>query len=84
LRPITLSAVIILGHISLKIFDLVSAMTGPGPAYSTDVPAYFMFETTFKGNHFSQGAAIAILLLLMVAVLVIPYLMHSRRVEAGQ
>jgi glucose/mannose transport system permease protein len=84
LQPITLSAVIILGHISLKIFDLVSAMTGPGPAFSTDVPAYFMFDTTFRGNHFSQGAAIAIVLLVVVAVLVIPYLVYTRRMEVEQ
>ncbi len=84
LQPITLSAVIILGHISLKIFDLVSAMTGPGPAFSTDVPAYFMFDTTFRGNHFAQGAAIAIVLLIVVAMLVIPYLVYTRRMEVEQ
>jgi len=81
LQPITLSAVIILGHISLKIFDLVSAMTGPGPAFASDVPAYFMFDTTFRGNFFSQGASIAIVLLTLVAVLVVPYLVYSRRTE---
>lgn len=81
LNPITLSAVIILGHISLKIFDLTSAMTGPGPGFIDDVPAYFMFDTTFRGNHFSQGAAIAIVLLLSVSVLVIPYLIYSVKTE---
>ncbi len=82
LQPITLSAVIILGHISLKIYDLVVAMTGPGPGFATDVPAYFMWETTFEGNHFARGASIAIVLLLMVAVLIVPYLVHSMRAEA--
>jgi glucose/mannose transport system permease protein len=74
LRPITLSAVIILGHISLKIYDLVVAMTGPGIGFSTDVPAYFMWETTFEGNRFARGASIATILLVMVAVLIVPYL----------
>jgi glucose/mannose transport system permease protein len=81
MRPITLSAVIILGHISLKIFDLVSAMTGPGPGFATDVPAYYMFDTVFRGNHFARGAAIAIILLISVAVLVVPYLINSIRTE---
>jgi glucose/mannose transport system permease protein len=81
LRPITLSAVIILGHMSLKIFDLVVSMTGPGPAFATDVPAFFMFDTTFRGNNFAQGAAIAIMLLIMVAVLVVPYLVYTNRTE---
>ncbi|MEI8132978.1 MAG: sugar ABC transporter permease [Leptolinea sp.] len=81
LRPITLSAVIILGHISLKIFDLVVSMTGPGVGFSTDVPAFFMFDTTFRGNQFSQGAAIAVVLLLMVALLVVPYLINGTKSE---
>lgn len=81
LRPITLSAVIILGHISLKIFDLVVSMTGPGTGFSTDVPAFFMYDTTFRGNQFSQGSAIAMVILVAVAVLVVPYLISGTRSE---
>ncbi len=81
LRPITLGAIIVLGHISLKIFDLVFAMTGSGVGFSCDVPALFMYDTTFRGNYFSQGAGIAIILLISVAVLIIPYLRYSLRVE---
>ncbi len=81
LYPITLGAIIILGHISLKIFDLVVAMTGPGPGFSSDVPAFFMFDTTFRGNNFAQGAGIATILLIMVALLIVPYLIFSLRVE---
>ena len=81
IRPVTLSALIILGHISLKIFDLVVSMTGPGPAFATDVPAFYMWDTTFRGNNFAQGAAIAMLLLFVVALLIIPYLVSSTRSE---
>ena len=81
LQPITLSALIILGHISLKIFDLVYSMTGSGPAFVTDMPGIFMFETTFRGNHYAQGAAISIVMLLMIAVVIIPYLIYSFRRE---
>lgn len=79
LRPVTVSAAIVLGHISLKIFDLVFAMTGSGPAFSTDVPGVFMFETTFRGNRFAEGAAIAVIMLVMVAVVVVPYLIYGAR-----
>ena len=82
LRPITFGAIIILGHISLKIFDLIVAMTGSGPAFSSDVPAFFMYDTTFRGNHFAQGASIAIILLLLVSLLIIPYLITTFRKEA--
>jgi len=81
LHPITLGAMIILGHISLKIFDLVVAMTGPGPGFSSDVPAFFMFDTTFRGNNFAQGAGIAVILLVMVAILIVPYLVYNLRTE---
>jgi glucose/mannose transport system permease protein len=81
LNPVTLSAVIILGHISLKIFDLISSMTGPGAGFSTDVPAYYMFDTVFRGNHFARGASIATLILIMVSILVVPYLIYNARTE---
>jgi glucose/mannose transport system permease protein len=82
LRPITLGAVVILGHIALKIFDLIVAMTGPGIGFSSDVPAYFMWDTTFQSNRFAQGASIATILLVMVGILIVPYLAYSLRREA--
>ncbi|APT72229.1 sugar ABC transporter permease [Thermosipho affectus] len=81
LTPITLSAFIILGHISLKIFDLVFAMTGSGPNFVTDVPAIYMFELTFRSNRYALGSAIAIIMLLFVAVVIIPYLVTNLRGE---
>lgn len=82
LQPITLGAVIILGHISLKIFDLVVSMTGRGVAFSTDVPALFMFDITFQAQAYAVGAAVATILLLSVAVLIVPYLLYNVRTEA--
>jgi glucose/mannose transport system permease protein len=80
LQPITLSAMIVLGHISLKIFDLIFVMTGPD--YSpTDVPGIRMFITAFRGNEFAKGAAIAIVMLIMVAAVIIPYLVNTLRTE---
>jgi glucose/mannose transport system permease protein len=79
LRPAALSVIIILGHISLKIFDLIIALTGRQIAL--DVPAIYMWTTTFDANNFNRGAAIGIMLLLAVAVLVVPYLWYVRRQE---
>lgn len=78
LAPITWSAIIVLGHIALKIFDLVFAMAGPDNA-PTSVPAILMFLTTFRGNELAKGASIAVILLLMVSVLIVPYLVASFR-----
>ena len=80
LRPITLSVVIILGHISLKIFDLIVAISQNNIAL--DVPSVYMWRTTFDGNNYGKGAAIGILMLVTVAVLIVPYLVYSMRSEA--
>ncbi len=82
LRPVTLSALIILGHISLKVFDLIIALAGKQVAL--DVPAIYMWTTTFDGFFFGRGASIGIVLLVSVAVLVIPYLWFTLRHEAEQ
>ena len=83
LAPITLSAMIVLGHISLKIFDLVFAMAGPDNAF-TDVPALLMYITTFRGNQFAKGAAIGTILLVLVALVVVPYLRSQLRREVDR
>ena len=77
-RPITISAVIILSHISLKMFDLIFAMTGPDNG-QTGHPALNMYLTTFRANDFARGAAIAIILFLIAATFIIPYLVSSYR-----
>jgi glucose/mannose transport system permease protein len=79
LRPVTLSAMIILGHMSLKVFDLILAVAGK--QLSLDVPALYMWQTTFDGLFYGRGAAIGVLLLFSVAVLIIPYLIYSLRSE---
>ncbi|NPV65743.1 MAG: ABC transporter permease subunit [Anaerolineae bacterium] len=80
LKPITLSAMIVLGHISLKIFDLIFAMAGADNA-TTDVPGILMYLTSFRANQFAKGAAIAIVMLVMVAVVIVPYLWTTLRSE---
>lgn len=79
LQPVTLSAVIILGHMSLKIFDLIVALGNKD--IRLDVPGIYMWVTTFDGTNYAQGAAIGILMLISVAILVVPYLVQSMRSE---
>jgi len=79
LKPITFGLVLIMFQISLKIFDLIYTMTGSGPNFVTDMPAIYMYETTFKNNYYAEGAAISMVMLLIVLIFIIPYL--SRRKE---
>jgi len=80
LQPITLSAAIILGHISLKIFDLVYVMAGDNNLL-VDVPGVNMYITTFRANNFALGSAMAIIMLILVAVIIVPYLATALRKE---
>lgn len=79
LQPVTLSAVIILAHMSLKIFDLIVALGNKD--IRLDVPGIYMWTTTFDGTNYAQGAAIGVLMLVSVAILVVPYLVHNMRTE---
>ncbi|HEX9331322.1 MAG TPA: sugar ABC transporter permease [Anaerolineales bacterium] len=79
LQPVTLSAVIILGHMSLKIFDLIVALGHKD--LRLDVPGIYMWTTTFDGTNYAQGAAIGVLMLVSVAILVVPYLIQNMRTE---
>ena len=79
LLPVLMSAVVILAHISLKTFDLFYAMDQKN--IKIDTPALYMWFTTFDGGFYARGAAIATLLLLGVAVVIVPYIWYSVRVE---
>jgi glucose/mannose transport system permease protein len=82
LSPVTLSALIILGHMSLKVFDLIVAIAGK--QLPLDVPAIYMWQITFDGLFYGKGAAIGILLLISVAFLIIPYIRYTLKTETQQ
>lgn len=77
--PVVMSAVVILAHISLKTFDLLYAIDGKN--INIDVPALYMWFTTFDGGFYARGATIATLLLLGVALVIVPYIWYSVRSE---
>jgi glucose/mannose transport system permease protein len=74
LNPITISVLVILTHVSLKIFDLIYAMSGKGPGFATDVPGIFVYEMIFRAQRYNLGAAAAIVMLVAVAIVIVPYL----------
>jgi glucose/mannose transport system permease protein len=83
LSPVTYTVVVIVGGIAIRTFDIIASMTSSGPAFADDTLAFFMFQTTFQSNKFAQGAAIAVVMLILAAILTIPYLINiNREVEA--
>ncbi|WP_022883435.1 carbohydrate ABC transporter permease [Glaciibacter superstes] len=78
LSPVALSALIIVSHMSLKVFDLIMAITKS--IYQTEVPATYMW-VTLTSNDYAKSAAIATVLLILASVLIVPYLIHTARAE---
>ncbi len=74
LRPAFLSAFVILSHLAIKSYDLVIALTGGGPGRATELPATFMYSYTFSRNQMGIGAASAVIMLMTVAAIMVPYL----------
>ena len=80
LTPTLLTVLIILGHMSMKVFDLIVGINGKG--YVTQTVAVYMWQVTFDNYDFAKGTAIALVLLIMVAFLVLPYLRYVNKHEA--
>ena len=80
LTPTILTILIILGHISMKAFDLIIGINGK--SYITQVVAVYMWEATFDSRNYAKGTAIAIVLLLMIAIVVVPYLRYNNKQQA--
>jgi ABC-type sugar transport system permease subunit len=85
LLPSTIVILGIAGVDSMRVFDLVWATTQGGPFQSSTVLAVEMYDASFNRTELGTGAAIAVCLLLLSAVVVLPYLyVLSARVAERQ
>ncbi|NBR94446.1 MAG: sugar ABC transporter permease [Actinobacteria bacterium] len=82
LTPTLFTVLIILGHVSMKIFDLVIGINGK--SYVTQVVAVYMWEATFDQRNYAKGTAIAMVLLIMIALIIVPYLRWVVKQEEGR
>lgn len=81
MAPIFLSAFIVLAHLAIKSFDLVIALTGGGPGYATDLPATYMYAMAFSRGDIGQAASSAMVMMLVVFAIVVPYLYSELRTK---
>lgn len=79
LRPVFLSAFIVLAHMAIKSYDLVVALTSGGPGGSAWLPSNFMYEYTFKRNQMAIGSASAVIMLATISAIIVPYLYSELR-----
>ena len=83
LGPSFISSFVILAHMAIKSYDLVIALTGGGPGRATWLPSVFMYQYTFTRNEMAVGAASAVVMLIGIAVVVVPYVRREMRLNQG-
>jgi glucose/mannose transport system permease protein len=79
LRPVFLTALVVQANMAIKSYDLVVALTKGGPGISTDLPSTFMYSMTFTRSEMGLGAASAVVMLMTIAAIIIPYLYSELR-----
>lgn len=85
LKPATFIAIVVTVIGALRSFDLISIMTDGGPWGSSRVLAFYMYEQAFSeyGFRMGYGAAIAVVLFLIMIVYIGGFLYKMYRDEKG-
>lgn len=81
LRPAVMTAFVVQGHLAIKSYDLVVALTRGGPGFATELPSTFMYTFTFTRNEMAMGSASAVLMLCTLTAVIVPYLYSELRHE---
>ena len=86
LRPATFIAFVVTIIGALRSFDLISIMTNGGPFGSSRVLAFYMFEVALSeyGFRMGYGAAIAVILFLIMLCFIAYFLWSMYREERGR
>ena len=79
LKPVLLVCVVLLAMNVVKSYDLVVAMTGGGPGFSTDLPAKFVVDHLFqRANIGLASAAATVMLVTLLLVLLLSNWLQRR------
>ena len=84
--PIFIAVAVVLLQFAIKTFDLAVALTRGGPGISTTFPAIYVYDLMFQRGQIAEGATAAIMILLALSVVLIPYALWTvwrRRQESG-
>lgn len=82
MRP-TILVLLLLGFIyTFKVFDIIYAMTGGGPANSSQIMPYYSYELAFKMFKFGQGAAVSTVSFAIILGFAAIYVYLSKKEEA--
>lgn len=73
MRPVFITAVVIIASGIVRVYDLVVAQTSGGPGIASEVPAKYVYDAMFLSQNLGQGFAASTMMLLSVAIVVIPW-----------
>lgn len=77
MRPIFVTAVVLVGTGIIKVFDLIVAQTDGGPGLSTEVPAKYVYDMMFSSQNLGQGFAASTTMLIVVLIIIIPWSIYE-------
>ncbi|MEZ5834354.1 MAG: hypothetical protein R3D03_01285 [Geminicoccaceae bacterium] len=78
-RPAFMSAFVVLAHMAPSPRPGHRAHAGGGLGTATEVPATFMYPTSFSRNQMGIGAASAVTAMMTIAAIIAPYLWSELR-----
>jgi alpha-glucoside transport system permease protein len=55
----------------IKVFDIIYVMTGGGPGAASEVIAFTMYDETFQNGEAGYGAAVAVVMLLLIIPIIV-------------
>lgn len=73
MRPVFVTALVLIASGIIKVYDLVVAQTNGGPGISSEVPAKYVIEAMFRKQNLGQGFAASTMMLVSVLVILIPW-----------
>lgn len=81
MRPVFVTALVIIASGIVRVYDLVVAQTSGGPGQASEVPAKYVYDYMFAAQNLGQGFAASTMMLLSVVIVVVPwaYLEFGRR-----
>ena len=73
MRPVFVTALVLIAAGIIKIYDLVVAQTDGGPGIASEVPAKYVMNYMFGAQNLGQGFAASTMMLVSVIVILIPW-----------
>jgi glucose/mannose transport system permease protein len=85
LRPMVVTAVVLLGISVIKAFDLVVALTNGGPGTASELPAKFVMDNLFTRQNIGLATAASTVMLITVVSVLAPwlYVQYFRKDRGG-